>query len=63
MNSSMRLAASTAAQTFLALGFGVVLPITKPLPRHELQIRYGLTVATGIVAIAGRIVQVCHGIR
>jgi hypothetical protein len=59
----MRLAAWAAVQTVLALGLGVVLPVTEPVPRHELQLRYGLTVATGIVAIAGHIVRALHGVR
>lgn len=62
-SSKVRLAAWSAAQTLLAIGFGYVAPVTSPLSEPELRLRQGLTAATAIIAIAGHFVKASHGFR
>ncbi len=44
-----------ASLTVFALGFGLVLPITTPLPRSEQRLRHLLTAAVIAMLVVGRL--------
>jgi len=51
--------ARVAAMTLLALGFGLVLPVTAPLPQLERRLRHVLTAAVAVMLLTGRLLH--HG--
>ena len=55
--SRLAAVARVAAMTLLALGFGLVLPATAPMPQREQRLRHVLTAAVAVMLITGRLLH------